>query len=498
MASGMSDRAMELSEGTKVMSNAGMHAIERPQATGMPVSFLGVLIALLVLALAPGSAKAQQPGPFADTMIQWGDYDTFTIKGPRGVRACEEACSKDPRCRAWTFIKTVGQCRLKHDPGVAVANKCCVSGYKPEAAQTGGSKQDYCADYARRAVSASDANLQQNCGLEGPRWSEVYRDHYTYCLRVARSVSSDETTVREGEIARCTQSADTGRDSKCDHYVRLSLVQIATAAKGNCEIDPKDRRWSTDAKIHQRACERAPNSVPEREIAYREDQLTACFEKSGRREQVCTDYADSAIGQFTENLDNQCGFSGPRWNANKARHYQWCLDARDQDRKSETAARATMINTCIQEAQRRQQCDEYADTAVQAALRNVNRRCGLKGPGVRWSRYRDDHVEYCMAARQSAREAEEATRDRELRRCRGQAERDVACDTYAKRSTRISELAEENNCGFDGLEWSTDPLDHYEYCLATNYQVRQVQLQDKRQQLRSCSGSRGFTFELQF
>lgn len=480
------------------MRSAGSEQIAHSWLDGMLRRGAALLTMAFLLALPIDAAQAQQPGPFADTMIQWGDYDSFTIKGPRGIRACEEACQKDPRCRAWTFIKTVGQCRLKHDPGVAVANKCCVSGYKPEPTQAAGTKQEYCADYARRAVTANDVNLQQSCGYKGSRWSEAYRDHYTYCLRVARSVSLDETTVREGEIARCTQTADTGRDSKCEHYARISLVQIETAKKGNCAVDPKDLRWSNDERMHLKACQRAPNSVPEREIAYREGQLTACFENAGRREKVCTDYAEAAISQFTENIDNQCGFSGPRWNANKARHYQWCLDARDQDRKTETETRSTMINECIEQARTRQQCDEYADTAVQAALHNVNRRCGLRGPGVRWSRYRDDHVEFCLNARQSARESEDTTRERELRRCRNQDERDVACDTYAKRSARLSELAEENNCGFDGLEWSTDPIDHYEYCTGVNYQTRQIQLQEKRQQLRSCSNNRGFTLELQF
>lgn len=478
------------------MLSAGSERVRRMLAATMLGLAAGLCLAVLLMTAT--TARAQQPGPFADTMIQWGDYDSFAIRGPRGVRACEEACARDPRCRAWTFIKTVGQCRLKHDPGVAVANKCCVSGYKPQATTGGGTKQDYCADYARRAVAAQDANLQQNCGFTGSRWSDRYRDHYTYCLRVARSVSSDETTVREGEVARCAQSADTGRDAKCDHYVRVSLIQIETAKKGNCAIDAKDLRWSPDERIHRRACERAPNSVPEREVAYREDQLTACFERSGRQELACQTYADEAISQFAENIDNQCGFTGPRWNANKARHYQWCLDAREQDRKAESEARTSLINRCIQDAQKRQRCEDYADAAIQSAARNVNLRCGLRGPGVRWSRYRDDHVDFCLAARQAALDTEDDVRARELRRCVNRAERDANCEVYAQRSVRISELAEENNCGFDGLEWSTDPVDHYEYCISNNYQVRQAQLQAKRQELRQCSGRRGFTFELQF
>ena len=123
---------------------------------------------MLAVACRRQSAMAQTrlpKGALADTIIQWGDYDQFNIQGPRAVRACQEACDRDARCRAWTYIKTTGACRLKHEPGLAVKNSCCASGYEQLSAPTPTDqayvRQEYCAEYARLAVRAQDDNLRQ-------------------------------------------------------------------------------------------------------------------------------------------------------------------------------------------------------------------------------------------------------------------------------------------------------------------------------------------------
>lgn len=113
---------------------------------------LWVILAASVLALAPfggNPARAQSDEPVFqnDTMIQSGDYDSFKVPRRRGAGACAEACLRDPRCKAWTYIRTVEQCRLKYEVGVAVANKCCISGRK-DRKSAGGSRQEFCADYA--------------------------------------------------------------------------------------------------------------------------------------------------------------------------------------------------------------------------------------------------------------------------------------------------------------------------------------------------------------
>ncbi len=477
--------------------------------TRLPNAFCSGLIAVLMVLFGALAVQAQTTplpkGALADTMIQWGDYDQFQIQGPRAARACQEACDRDPRCRAWTYLKTVSQCRLKHEPGLAVKNGCCVAGYKqlaPAAATAPDSqyaKQEYCADYARVAVRAQDGNLQQACGLSGTRWNTSYRDHYAYCLRAPRPEVDDETAVRADELARCTQSAARGQDAKCDHYVRATMVQLSSAQAGGCQVDRNDPRWAPSAEVHARACRVAPNRVLDNAIAERERQLAACFETAGSGEAGCTQYASTAVAQFQQNLANGCGLSGTRWHAGKARHYQWCRSASAEARTGETQGRKTDIARCVQQAQRTQRCTDYAKAATQSALRNDNIGCGLDGPGGRWSRYRDDHVAFCRSASEAALRGEDVARNRELTRCEARLQEvNADCDAYAKRSNRLSTLNLENNCGVEGDAWSTEYQDHYAYCLGANYEDRQALLQDKRRSVARCSNDRGFTLRLEF
>ena len=39
----------------------------------------------------------------------------------------------------------------------------------------------------------------------------------------------------------------------------------------------------------------------------------------------CQRYADSAVAQQTANTSRNCGLTGPRWSADHAAHYNWCM-----------------------------------------------------------------------------------------------------------------------------------------------------------------------------
>jgi PAN domain len=467
------------------------------------VAWICVVFLCALGSAAPALAEGTPKGVLTDTMIQWGDYDQFNIQGPRAVRACQEACDRDPRCRAWTFIKTTSACRLKHEPGLAVQNSCCASGYRQLSAPTptdpAYARQEFCAEYARIAVRAQDDNLKQACGLTGTRWTASYRDHYAYCLRAPRVEIDDETSVRMGEIQRCAASADRGVDAKCDHYVRATMVQVESARAGNCAIDPRDPRWAPNVDTHERACRAAPNRVLDAAIEAREKLLAQCFEVAGQPQDSCVAYAASAVAQFQQNLDNGCNFAGARWHSGKSRHYQWCMTQSVQTRTAETQARRGELSRCVQQAPRTQRCSEYARTAMQAALRNDNIGCRLGGPGNRWSRYRDDHEEYCLTATDAALRGEAAARTKELARCEAKLRQvNDVCDQYAKRSNRLSLLNEENGCGAEGDPWGTDERSHYTYCLGANIEERQAVLQAKRRAISRCSTDRGFTLRLEF
>ena len=479
------------------MPIAAVSTVRPGRSRAVLAPWLHMIFAALLLGLASVPASADDRGVLRDTMIQWGDYDQFKATGPNGVRACAEACAKDPRCQAWTFIRTVGQCRLKHDAGPVVANACCMSGYKAAVVSGGaGGKAETCADYARRAVSASNQNLSQGCGLAGPRWTDDFQAHYSWCMRVPRDSASAETQARSVDIARCTTSASEDAEPKCDHYARISMVQVETARKAHCAVPPNDQRWATDEAVHRQACLQAPNRFLPAEIANRETVLTACLASAGQTDQVCGAYADRALQQARDANANGCGFSGRTWSSSRALHLQWCADASPASRRAELDSRSGQLAACTQQAARREACDRYAQTAVQQGLRNQNEDCGFSGPA--WSPYQDDHVAFCLQVGAAQLRTETATCDNALRQCQARGSVNAECDEYAKHAVKLSQVNQERDCGNEGDEWSRDYAAHYQFCTQSNPQERQAQLVGLRQSLFECSNDHGFTLELGF
>jgi hypothetical protein len=73
--------------------------------------------------------------------MEWGydrpglDYSSFQqpVDNPAN---CQSACQRDPRCRAWTYVRPYTiqgpypRCWLKHAIPQQRQNPCCVSGFK--------------------------------------------------------------------------------------------------------------------------------------------------------------------------------------------------------------------------------------------------------------------------------------------------------------------------------------------------------------------------------
>ena len=457
---------------------------------------IAMLAAALLLGLWATPSLAEDGGLLRDTMIQWGDYNQFKTAGPNGARACAETCASDPRCKAWTFVRPVSQCRLKHDAGPVVANTCCVSGYKAAAASDAGGKGAFCADYARNAVTSANLNLSQGCELNGPRWGADFQAHYAWCMRVPRDNSSAETQARTLELGRCTSSANTDLDPKCNHYARVSMVQVETARKARCVLPANDGRWANDINVHKQACLRAPNRVFPAEISNREAALTACLASAGQADQSCGTYADKALQQVRDAAANACGFAGRPWSSSRALHLQWCSDASPAARKAEIDSRTEQLASCAQHAVKRKTCDQYADAAVQQSLRNENESCGFSGPN--WSPYQDDHVAFCLQADGARLRNETAKRDASLQQCHAHNTVNAECDEYAKRAMRLSKINDQRDCGNDGELWGADYATHYQACTQSNPQERRDQMSERRQALFECSNDHGFTLELGF
>lgn len=141
--------------------------------TILPLRRPGVIcLALGVLLIAgnldPRAAHAQ-PAMEVDTDRLGQDYKDFDLANPN-PELCRSACTEDPRCQAFTYVKpgfqgTAARCYLKSGVPAPVANACCISGAKsaasarpPPAPQPPGSYRKSCVN-----VRVSGTTLGAEC-----------------------------------------------------------------------------------------------------------------------------------------------------------------------------------------------------------------------------------------------------------------------------------------------------------------------------------------------
>ena len=456
-----------------------------------------MLLAAAFLSLTPVPGLAQERQFLRDKIIFGGDYDQFTIAGQGGGRVCAETCANDPRCRAWTYIRPVNQCRLKHGAATIADNACCVSGVKPDTDTVeNGGKQAFCADYARAAITANNQNNNLGCQLQGARWSDDFQAHYTWCMGAQRNDAASETQSRTNDLGHCQQAASEGAAAKCDHYARISMVQIETARKAHCAVPRDDRRWVNDIDIHRRGCLDAPARVLQTGIAERETVLTKCFAAAGQAHEDCDRYADKAVEQVANASAMGCDVSGSRWSTSRAEQMQFCLANDSGSRRAESEARVQKVAQCSEQTAKRHDCEQYADAAIAQALHGVNENCGFKGAA--WSRYKDEHIAFCMQAGRAELRDADAGRDADLAQCQARATLDPACDEFAKREVRFGDVNARQNCGLEGDVWSDGYKEHYQFCLKSNPFERRIRVIQQRRDLFGCSIQHGFKLELGF
>jgi len=75
---------------------------------------------------------AVQPGMEQNTDRPGSDFRRFVMSSPN-PNACQNACTNDSKCRAWTYVRPGVQtshavCWLKHAIPNPIPNTCCVSG----------------------------------------------------------------------------------------------------------------------------------------------------------------------------------------------------------------------------------------------------------------------------------------------------------------------------------------------------------------------------------
>ncbi|MEE9589410.1 MAG: PAN domain-containing protein [Hyphomicrobiaceae bacterium] len=446
--------------------------------------FIAVVCATLAMAVwSPGALQAAEN----NTILFTGDYDTFTVGSNRSWRACERACSQDPRCRAWTFIKGPRQCRLKFKVGQRMPNPCCVSGERRD--QVTGTRQAYCADYARQAIESQDENLVRRCGFKGDRWGSNYSAHYRWCLRVDRNAAAGEMQTRARMVQQCNQFAGDQRSARCDHYARVAVQQSKSAQEARCGYS--GARWRASYDYHLDVCRGQAHGVSLDVMKTRERDLSKCFDIGGRRDDECQTYARQAVRQFRRNANDQCGFArNARWHDNERRHYRWCLDARPRQRRREAESRRDDLLKCEQQVARRNTCLTYAQTAVQVASRAATLGCRVTGD--RWNADRAVHRDFCMQRSDADLTAENNARTRRLDRCETRRASGGSCRDYGREATRQVKRAAELGCRVSGDLWSQTERAHRRFCreasrdsLQNAFEVRQTRLERCESQAQS-------------
>ena len=99
------------------------------------------LFLLIILAVILGAEDTNAQGGYRMSGMEWNtdrgglDYNVFDLPTPDPA-LCQDACARDPRCMAWTYVQPNTfqgprpRCWLKQAIPSPSGNPSCVSGYK--------------------------------------------------------------------------------------------------------------------------------------------------------------------------------------------------------------------------------------------------------------------------------------------------------------------------------------------------------------------------------
>ncbi len=97
------------------------------------MSVMKFLCVLVMSVFAVTGVLAQDVG--RNTVLFGDDIDFVDV---RDAYQCSRECEQDGQCKAWTFVKQTGQCRLKASVLRSAASSCCDSGVVQRSSQRPG------------------------------------------------------------------------------------------------------------------------------------------------------------------------------------------------------------------------------------------------------------------------------------------------------------------------------------------------------------------------
>lgn len=112
---------------------------------------------------------------------------------------------------------------------------------------------------------------------------------------------------------------------------------------------------------------------------------------------ACPIYGLTAVAQQEQNINYNCGYSGPEWNSDPHYHSRWCVNVGLGPASAGTSKRVNMLMKCkgVQyPAGADKWCNIYSISAVAQNAANLSTSCGLSGP--EWRSDYSYHYKWCV------------------------------------------------------------------------------------------------------
>jgi hypothetical protein len=252
------------------------------------------------------------------------------------------------------------------------------------------------------------------------------------------------------------------QEPRCDRYAREAVEAQQKNLAQQCGLagDP----WSLHWENHRSWCLSVPQQTADAEANARRAHLGRC--------DACTGYAQAAVDAQQRNLNQGCGLTGDPWSLNFAGHKSWCMGAPPGAADGETARRNAEIDKCSA-------CTVYAQTAVEAQQKNIQRSCGLSGDP--WSLDFGGHRSWCMGSPASAAASETQARTASLAKC-------SQCETYAREAVDAQQKNVDNQCRQSGDRWSGNFVDHRSWCMGAPQSSIDAESLGRKSAIAACLG----------
>jgi hypothetical protein len=229
--------------------------------------------------------------------------------------------------------------RLKSAAGLLLLVACDVPGATAE--------QLNCQAYAAVAIAQQEQNIQMKCGFTGGRWSDDFNGHFKWCQTATMAKLTAEDKARKGALAQCAKKPQEDQQA-CQAYAAEAVKQQKANKAKNCGL--KGGAWSEDFTTHFGWCLMSSPGQRASENNARNQQLAGCFTAKKTAEDqamkdACAQYAATAVGQHTENLNRKCNFAGGAWSKDWNAHFKWCMAGHIKKTAQQTASRQAALAT---------------------------------------------------------------------------------------------------------------------------------------------------------